>query len=183
MLSSHCLPAWQGTRPRGARPGAARGVTLIELMITVAVLAIGLSLAAPAFTQQIANYRLRTASESIINGLNYARAEAVRRNSAVSFSLGNTGSGWTVAQVSPASTLQSRADGESPGVTAASTTASRTVTFTPTGFVDNSVVRLSQINLSSAVANTDTRRIDIFGGGLIRVCDPAVTEATDPRRC
>jgi len=159
------------------------GVTLIELMVTVAVLAIGLSLAAPSFTQQIANYRLRTASESIINGLNYARAEAVRRNSPVSFTLDAGGSGWEVAQVSPAASLQSRANGDSPGVAAASTTASRVVTFTPTGFVDNSVVRLSQINLSSAAANTDTRRIDIFGGGLIRVCDPAVTTADDPRRC
>ena len=160
-----------------------RGVTLIELMITVAVLAIGLSLAAPSFTQQIANYRLRTATESIINGLNYARAEAVRRNSPVSFTLDASGSGWAVAQVSPAATLQSRANGDSPGITAASTTASRAVTFTATGFVDNSGVRMSQINLSSAAANTDARRIDIFGGGLIRVCDPVVTDAGDPRRC
>jgi type IV fimbrial biogenesis protein FimT len=168
-------------KPHGRRP--ARGLTLIELMITVAVLAIGLSLAAPSFTQQIANYRLRSASESIINGLNYARAEAVRRNSPVSFTLDNTGAGWTVAQVNPATTLQSRANGESPGVTAASTTTSRAVTFTATGFVDNSGVRLSQINLSTSVANTDSRRIDIFGGGLIRVCDPTVTTAGDPRRC
>ena len=163
--------------------GQVQGLTLIELMITVAVLAIGLSLAAPSFTQQIGNYRLRTASESIINGLNFARAEAVRRNSPVSFTLTAGGSGWTVAQVSPATTLQSRADGESPGISASSTTASSTVTFTATGFVDNSVVRLSQINLASSAANTDTRRIDIFGGGLIRVCYPTVTTADDPRRC
>lgn len=161
----------------------AAGLTLIELLITIAVLAIGLSLAAPTFTQQISNYRLRTASESIINGLNYARAEAVRRNSPVSFTLQTGGSGWTVAQVSPASTLQSRSNGETPGVTAASTTASLAVTFTPTAFVDNSVVRLSQINLSSAAANTETRRIDIFGGGLVRVCDPGMTTAGDPRKC
>ena len=166
-----------------ARRASMLGLTLIELMVTVAVLAVGLSLAAPSFTQQIGNYRLRTASESIINGLNYARAEAVRRNSPVSFTLDASGSGWAVAQVSPATALQSRANGDSPGITAASTTASRAVTFTPTGFVDNSVVRLSQIDLSSSVANTDTRRIDIFGGGLIRVCDPAVTTAGDPRRC
>ncbi|RVU47819.1 GspH/FimT family pseudopilin [Rubrivivax rivuli] len=162
---------------------AARGLTLIELMITIAVLAIGLALAAPTFTQQIANYRLRTASESIINGLNYARAEAVRRNSPVSFTLSDTGSGWTVAQVSPATTLQQRAAGDSPGVSATSTTASRAVTFTATGFVDGSGTRMSQINLASSAANTETRRIDIFGGGLIRACDPAVTAAGDPRRC
>ncbi len=162
---------------------AARGLTLIELMITIAVLAVGLALAAPAFTQQLANYRLRTASESIINGLNYARAEAVRRNSPVSFTLTNTGSGWTVAQVNPATTLQQRAAGDSPGITATSTTSSRAVIFTATGFVDGSGTRMSQIDLASSAANSETRRIDIFGGGLIRVCDPSVTATGDPRRC
>lgn len=159
------------------------GLTLIELMVTVAVLAVGLSLAAPSFTQQIGNYRLRAASESIINGLNYARAEAVRRNSPVSFALNASGSGWAVAQVSPATALQSRADGDSPGITTTSSTTSRTVTFTATGFVDNSGVRMSRIDIASTAANTETRRIDIFGGGLIRVCDPGVTTAGDPRRC
>jgi type IV fimbrial biogenesis protein FimT len=57
------------------------------------------------------------------------------------------------------------------------------VTFTATGFVDGSGIRMSQIDLASSTANTETRRIDIFGGGLIRVCDPAVTAAGDPRRC
>lgn len=170
-----------GRHALAARP--VHGLTLIELMITVAVLAVGLSLAAPSLNQQIANYRLRSASESILNGLNYARAEAVRRNAPVSFTLVGGGSGWTVAHVSTAATLQSRANGDSPGITAGSTTASRVVTFTSTGFVDNTGVRMSQINLSSSVANTDTRRVDVFGGGLIRVCDPAVTTAGDPRRC
>lgn len=163
------------------RPG--RGLTLIELMITVAVLAVGLSLAAPSLSQQIANYRLRSAAEAIINGLNYARAEAVRRNSPVSFTLDASGPGWAVAQVSPATTLQTRAGGDSPGITAASSTTSRVVTFTPTGFVDTSGTRLAQVNLSSSVAQTDARRIDIFGGGLIRQCDPNVSTVGDTRRC
>jgi type IV fimbrial biogenesis protein FimT len=160
-----------------------RGVTLIELMITVAVLAVGLSLAAPSFREQIANWRVRGAAESVLHGLNYARTEAVRRNSAVRFTLNASGPGWTVAQVSPATTLQSRANGETPGVTATSSTASLAVDFTPTGMVDTAGTRLEQVNLASPVANTESRRIDIFGGGLIRVCDPSVTTAGDPRRC
>ncbi len=175
----HRCPPGPGAQARRR----ARGLTLIELMITVVVLAIGLALAAPSFTQQLANYRLRTASEGIINGLNYARAEAVRRNSPVSFTLSANGSGWTVAQVTPATTLQSRADGDTSGITATSTTSSRSVTFNATGFVDGSATRMSQINLSSTASNSETRRIDIFGGGLIRVCDPAITATGDPRRC
>jgi len=162
---------------------AARGLTLIELMIIIAVLAVTLALAAPSLTTPIANYRLRNAAESIISGLNFARAEAVRRNAAVAFTLDTGGSGWTVAQVSPATTLQTRANGDSPGVTAASSTTSRVVTFNSTGFVDTSATRLSQINLSTLAAHGETRRIDIFGGGLIRLCDIAVTVAGDPRRC
>jgi type IV fimbrial biogenesis protein FimT len=158
-------------------------VTLIELMITLAVLAIGLSLAAPALQQQIANYRIRSAAESIIHGLNTARAEAVRRNSTVSFTLDATGSGWTVAQVSPATTLQTRAGGESFGVSASSTTTSREVKFLSTGFADTSGVRMSQIDLSSSVLQTDARRIDIFGAGLIRMCFPNISTVGDPRRC
>jgi len=172
-----------GTRARPAARRAGRGFTLIELMVTVAVLAVGLALAAPSLSTQIANYRLRGAAEGVINGLNYARAEAVRRNSNVSFTLDAGGAGWTVAQVSPATTLQTRANAEAPGVTAASTTASLAVTFTPTGLVDTSGVRLGQVNLSTAVSGAETRRIDIFGGGLIRVCNPSITTAGDPRRC
>lgn len=163
--------------------GLTRGVTLIELMVTITVLAIALAVAAPSLSQTLANYRVRSASEGMMNGLNLARAEAVRRNTPVSFTLSGAGSGWTVAQVAPATTLQARSDGEVPAVSATSSTASLTVTFRPTGLVDTTGVRLSQINVASAVAGTEARRIDIFGGGLIRMCDPTVTTVGDPARC
>lgn len=160
-----------------------RGLTLIELMITIAVLAVGLSLAAPSFTMQVSNYRVRAAAESMLNGLNYARTEAVRRNRPVSFTLSVSGSGWSVDQVNPAETLQTRADGETAGLTVVSTSTSRAVTFTSTGLVDTSGIRLTQVNLSAPASSSNTRRIDIFGGGLIRMCDPGVATVGDPRRC
>lgn len=168
---------------RSARLTPVRGFTLTELLITIAVLAIALSLAAPSFTQQIANYRVRSAAESIVGGLNYARGEAIRRNTAVSFTLDNSGPGWTVAQVDTAATLQSRSSGELPGVSATSSNSNLAVTFRPTGFVDTTGTWLTQITVASPVANTETRQIDVFGGGLIRVCDPAATATSDPRRC
>lgn len=161
-----------------------RGFTLIELMVVVAIIAVGASLAAPSFRETIANYRVRSGAESIVNGLNYARAEAVRRNGTVSFTLNASGSGWSVDQVTPAAqAIQARPDADSPGVTTASSTASRVATFLPTGMVDSTGVRLSQVTVSSSVAGTETRQIDIMGGGLIRMCDPAVAAANDPRRC
>jgi type IV fimbrial biogenesis protein FimT len=170
---------------RSARPRQSeRGFTLIELMVVVTIFAIGAALAVPSFATLLANYRVRSGSEAIINGLNLARAEAIRRNSPVSFTLNAAGSGWTVAQVAPAADIQTRTNNESPGAAAGSSNASLTVAFLPNGLVDTAAApRLEQITVTSAVAGTETRQINIFGGGLIRMCDPAVATANDPRRC
>lgn len=174
MPSARSLPARRSVN----------GFTMIELMIVVVIFGIGASMAVPSFAPMIANYRVRAGSEAILNGLYLARAEAIRRNTTVSFTLNATGSGWAVAQVAPATAIQSRPDGESPGVTATSSTASRVVTFMPNGMVDTTpAARLEQVTVSSVVNNTESRRINIFGGGLIRMCDPAAGTANDPRRC
>jgi type IV fimbrial biogenesis protein FimT len=156
------------------------GFTLMELLVALAVLIASVTLAAPGFSQSIANYKVRVTSEGILGGLNYARTEALRRNSAVTFALAPGGSGWTVSQDSPNVTLQSRSDSDSPIVT--SSTAATSVTFLATGLLQTGS-QLSQVTVSSSVPNTETRRIDIFGGGLIRLCDPTVKTANDPRRC
>mgnify|MGYP000645620457 CR=1 FL=1 len=63
------------------------GVSLIELMIGLAILGFLLALGMPAFNLWIQNTQNRTAAESISNGLQLARAEAVRRNALVRFDL------------------------------------------------------------------------------------------------
>lgn len=159
-----------------------RGFTLIELMVVITIMAIGVVITAPSFAQLIANYRVRAGADSMINGLSYARAEAVRRNTPVSFAVVAGGSGWTVTQVTPGTVLQSRSGNDSPGLSVASSNASTSVTFLPTGLVQSGT-QLSQVTISSATTGTESRRINIFGGGLIRMCDPGVTTANDPRRC
>jgi type IV fimbrial biogenesis protein FimT len=64
--------------------------SLIELMITIAILVLLLALGAPGFSLWIKNSQIRTAAESIQNGLQLARGEAVRRNSAIRFQLTTT---------------------------------------------------------------------------------------------
>lgn len=64
-----------------------RGVSLIELMIGIAIVSILLMMGIPSFSLWIQNAQNRTAAESIQNGLQLARVEAVRRNSNVRFGL------------------------------------------------------------------------------------------------
>lgn len=166
-----------------SRRTRSRGLTLVELLISVAVLSIALSLAAPGMSKQINNYRVRGATDSILGGLNLARTEAIRRNTPVRFTLTSGTAAWAVTVVSSGSTVQSRAAGENGGVSTASGNSAWALTFQPTGMVDTSGTWLSRVTVSSTTSGTDSRQIDILGGGLIRTCDPAATAANDPRKC
>jgi type IV fimbrial biogenesis protein FimT len=156
-----------------------RGFTVVELMITVAVLAVGASLAAPGAATMLANRKVQGAAQSILEGLHQARGEAMRRNTPVRFTL--AGTGWTMVSPGSGDTLRSFASSDWSSLTITPTGGSA-VTFLPTGLLQTGA-QLSQVTVASPVDDSRTRRINIFGGGLIRMCDPAVTAADDPRRC
>jgi type IV fimbrial biogenesis protein FimT len=86
---------------KGTMRSAQAGVTLIELMVSMTILMLALAWGLPSFSLWLQGAQVRTAAESIQNGMHLARTEAVKRNAVVRFSLtDNTGRvAWTVGCV------------------------------------------------------------------------------------
>lgn len=67
-----------------------QGFTIIEMAIAMAIFGFLLAAALPSIGAWMDNTRIRNAAESLQNGLQTARAEAIRRNQSVSFWLVST---------------------------------------------------------------------------------------------
>jgi len=182
---------------RIASPARSAGFTLTELMIAVAVFATLITVGLPSFRQMLQNYQVRVAAESVANGLQRARAEAVARNAPVFFALASSSSStWTVDYVTkPVSTdppIDSRSSAEGSAnvavVALASdlSTAATTITFNNLGQVvanANATQAVRRINFNaSATGGNQTLRVTIGGGGNARVCDPSLP-STNVRNC
>lgn len=177
------------------------GFSLIELMIAIVVFGIVAALGIPSYRVWIQNTRIRTAAESIQNGLQVARAEAVKRNARTQFVLG-LNSAWTVGCSLPVpdndgdgiddcpAVIQSRSsnEGSSADITVITVpAASNIVEFDNFGRVSLLPVPFTQVDLDSATmpaADSRNLRITLGVGGNVRMCDPEPTlPITDPRRC
>jgi type IV fimbrial biogenesis protein FimT len=177
------------------------GFTLIELMITIAIFSITLTFGVSSYRTWVQSSQIRNAAESIQNGIQRARGEAVKCNTRVAFVLGATTS-WKVIYVDdcgdvaasgiPAgSTLESRSskEGSSNVTVTATPTGAKTITFNNLGTVAanaDASATLAQVDFDSTVSAADLRklRVAIGLGGNARVCDPNLnTSSTDPRRC
>ncbi|MNK66668.1 hypothetical protein D3C87_859910 [compost metagenome] len=101
---------------RARRLPRSRGFTLVELVVTIAVFALLLFAALPSLGTWTDNTRIRNVASSLLDGLQLARAEAIRRNQNVSFwlvnidnpavlsndcTLSNTSGSWVVSVNSP----------------------------------------------------------------------------------
>ena len=135
------------------------GFSLIELLIGMTIMAVVIAIGMPSYSAWIQNTRIRTAAESIQNGLQVARAEAVKRNVSVQFVLSD-GAAWlvgceTVNSACPA-IIQSRTAGEgSSGDITLVTDAASTVVFNNLGAVNASPTPFTRVDVDSSVAAAD----------------------------
>jgi type IV fimbrial biogenesis protein FimT len=59
------------------------GFTLIELMVTISVMAVVLMIAAPSFSDAVLSMKLNSHANNLVAGIYAARSEAIKRNASV----------------------------------------------------------------------------------------------------
>jgi len=191
---------------------AQRGFTMVEIAVAMTVLALMLFVAMPSIGTWLDNTRVRNTADSIQNGLQIARGEAVRRNQSVSFwlvaiddpgrldngcTLSATSGSWVVSVNSPLAncgqppsttespmlvTGQAIGDGRPVTIAAVQSDATAATSVTFDGF--GRVTGTGSITrIDLNGSSTRNLRIEISNAGAIRMCDRDVTVDTDPRRC
>ena len=193
------------------QPRRQRGFTLIELMVTITLLGILLSLAAPSFSLWTRNARVRTVSDTLQTGARLAQTEAVRRNRQVVFFLSNdagcsaatlpaaNGAFWAIRTVpltagDPAETVQcGNVSDTAAGVAIAGPTAvcfnsmgRQAANASPGAGTAACTLAISGVSSYdvSALGSDRPLRVLVTLGGQVRQCDPARTlSATAPDGC
>jgi type IV fimbrial biogenesis protein FimT len=191
------------------RPQLEHGFTLVELLIAMAVLGIVIMIGLPSMTTWIQNTQIRTHAETTVSGLQLARAEALKRNATVRFQfvssltaacvLSVSGKSWVVSlsdptalcNVDPSDTaaplIIQKKDGNEGSPNTALTSGAAAVVFNGLGRSTGGNVTINITNpvgaCGSGVGQLRCLQIQVTPGGQLRMCDPAVTSATDPRFC
>lgn len=93
-----------------ARGKNSSGFTLLELMVTLAIVAFALTLLPPMFSAGRSNTQLRQATRDIVNGLRQARSNAIVDNRESTFTLNLAERSYTIGAIGAGQPLGSGID-------------------------------------------------------------------------
>lgn len=170
------------------------GFTLVEILITITVMGILIMLAMPSFGEWLQNQQLRAGADASLNGLQVARAEAIRRNLAVQIVFAADSTAWAVTEAASGTAIQSRTqqEGSPNAVLAATPAGATTVTFTPLGATTTNLdgsPRITRLDISNTKGGAcqpagpmRCLALIVQGGGSVKMCDPLVA-SPDARAC
>lgn len=198
--------SWRHRRPRQ------RGVTLVELVVVLGLVGLVMLGVAPSISDWMRGLKLRGAAESIRGGVERARLEALRRNTAMSFwliedssgSLGSgcavssTGGAWFISVDDPTGRCGASAsrtvapkavEGWTPGLNVGTV---QVAAFDALGAAVGSVQfnslgqvqagGIAVIDVSDSTGAVAAMRILVSTSGSVRLCIPSAA-AGDPRQC
>jgi type IV fimbrial biogenesis protein FimT len=174
-----------------------RGFTLIELMIGLAIFAFLILIAGPQYADFLGNSQIRNGAENTLTGVRLAQAEAVRGNTQAQFVLDATASGgWQVLRLNEDTgafdiVIQSYkwTDGAAKTTVTPNPADASEATFSGLGrIMDNpdpspKIKWIEVTNTNIATPRTLRVAIDPLTSSGVKLCDPAVTDTSDPRFC
>ncbi len=161
----------------------ANGFTLIELMVGLGIMAFLLLMAMPSINTYLLDTKIRVTAQSLYDGAQFARSEALRRNGNVSLILTDSNRGWMVSAVG-ASIADKPAESASKLTVHADVTS---MTFNGQGFASaENTIQIVPVNESTCLAVGGAQRcmnVHVSRGGQVRICDPSITTDGDNRKC
>lgn len=156
------------------------GFTLIELMMTVFIAAIVLTLGVPSFQEMSRNNQLTAQTNDLVSSFNLARSEAVKRRSAVRVCTSNNQTscvagawqdGWIVLDVTDNEVLH--VFSRMKGATTVNSGSINQVNYAPNGFLQ-SAIGMQTLRLCSG-SGKPGREIRITPTGRPATVDPHPT--------
>lgn len=165
-------------------------MTLIQVLVGVSLVAILMGLAGPDVAQILADQRVRANASALLNGMQLARAEALRRNANVKLTMVSDGAFTVACETVTAdcpATIYVRDSGEASYGVEFDTTPDDAVevTFSNLGrrtVNTPSAPTLERVLVKGMFAGSRNLRVDVGSGGTVRTCDPAVP-GSDARAC